>query len=177
MSSCLHQGPKLLGGSPSKHHHQSQLKSPVRWYLQLLQISSPCWLQMLWENKSPGHPTSCCPQVHLFKFPGGASLQEALVFTWNIKGVHRSFSSLSSFSDSARPSLIFLSKPQAFLCNIGLFMEQLPSFKFFLNGEDCHLPDLPLQTIRAKGGTMALWVLLWTLTSPSYPPPQLLSSL
>ena len=36
-------------------------------------------------------------------------------------------------------------------------MAQMPSFKYFLNGEDRYLPDLPMQTIRAKGGTMALW--------------------
>ena len=36
-------------------------------------------------------------------------------------------------------------------------MSQLPSYKYHLNGEDRHLPDLPLKSLRAKGGTMALW--------------------
>ena len=36
-------------------------------------------------------------------------------------------------------------------------MSQLLNYKLFLNGEDRYLPDLPLQSIRAKGSTMDLW--------------------
>ena len=55
------------------------------------------------------------------------------------------------------PLLSFLSEPQAFSCNLGLFSPQLPAYKFHLNGEDLYSPDLPLETLRAKGDTMALW--------------------
>ena len=77
--------------------------------------------------------------------------------SWNIEGVHRGFPSLVSLTSTAKPSLIFLSEPQDFACNINLFMAQLPMYKFFLNSKDRHLPDLPMDTLRAKGGTMAMW--------------------
>ena len=102
----------------------------------------------------PHQPSFLCS---LFKFHGEASNQKAIVVSWNIKGVHRGFPSLASFSSTVNPSLIFLSEPKAFSCNIDLFMAQLSTYKYFLNGEDRYLPDLPMETIRAKGGTVALW--------------------
>ena len=36
-------------------------------------------------------------------------------------------------------------------------MKQLGPYKFSLNSEDVYYPDLPLESLRAKGGMMALW--------------------
>ena len=44
-----------------------------------------------------------------------------------------------------------------FQCNIGIFSPQLPSYKYFLNSEDTFFPDLTMDSLRAKGGTIALW--------------------
>ena len=85
------------------------------------------------------------------------SPQEHLVISWNIEGVHRGFPSLVTFCNQFSPSLIFISEAQSFQCNIRLYTPQLPTYKFQLNGEDSFSPDLPMDTLRAKGGTMALW--------------------
>ena len=91
------------------------------------------------------------------KLQGQVSKETLLVFSWNIEGFSRGYSSLSLLASKFSPSLIFLSEPKAFLCDIDFFCKQLPSFKYHLNSEDVFCPDLPVETLRAKGGTMALW--------------------
>ena len=136
-------------------HFQSQLQSSLDWHLLWEHLPSPPPQLHVCQTAQP--TASSHPQLLFFKLPGGAPGQETIVISWNIEGLHHGFPSLVSFCSKAKPSLVFLSEPQAFSCNVGIFMAQLPTYKFFLNGEDCYLPDLTLQSIRAKGGTMALW--------------------
>ena len=70
-----------------------------------------------------------------------------LVIFWNIEGVNRGFPSLVTFVSLHKPWLIFLSKPQAYNCDIHLHTIQLPSYNFFLNSHDCYLSDLPMETM------------------------------
>ena len=54
-------------------------------------------------------------------------------------------------------SLIFLSESQCCTADVHLHLNHLYQYKFPLNSEDVYNPDLPLESLRAKGGTMALW--------------------
>ena len=57
-----------------------------------------------------------------------------------------------------KPSLICLSEPQLFQCDVKSALEPIQGeYCFFLNSEDLHSPELPLENMRAKGGTMLLW--------------------
>ena len=57
-----------------------------------------------------------------------------------------------------KPSFVFLSEPQVFSCDVNTLMNTFAgSYKYVLNSEDSHDPDLPLDRFRAKGGTMAMW--------------------
>ena len=80
-----------------------------------------------------------------------------IVITWNIEGICRGFPSLALFCDLHSPDLIFLSEPQVFNCDMSLFAPQLAHYKFYLNGEDRFDPDIPSDSLHAKGGTLALW--------------------
>ena len=80
------------------------------------------------------------------------------VITWNIEGLQRNIYNLDHFLTKARPSLVFLSEPQIFACDVARVMTIFAGkFSYSLNSEDCHDPDLPLDSFRAKGGTMAMW--------------------
>ena len=78
--------------------------------------------------------------------------------TWNIEGWGRNCHNLKHFTNNLRPDFIFLSEPQCFQCDISeQFSIFNDSFSYHLNSEDLLNPDLPLDTRKAIGGTMALW--------------------
>ena len=80
------------------------------------------------------------------------------VFSWNIEGWNRNCHNLLNLVDSSSPSLIFLSEPQLFQCDLPALFSMFDSkFLFHLNSEDSFCPELPLSTRKAKGGTMAMW--------------------
>ena len=56
------------------------------------------------------------------------------------------------------PSLVFLSEPQTFQCDIrNVTLDMFPLYNFYLNSEDIFDQSLALEKSRAKGGTMLLW--------------------
>ena len=62
------------------------------------------------------------------------------------------------FIDTFKPALVCLSEPQIFQCDIiSMFTAFQGKYSFHLNSEDLLCPDLPLDTRRAVGGTMAMW--------------------
>jgi hypothetical protein len=78
--------------------------------------------------------------------------------SWNIEGLERNIYNLDHFTNSVRPSLVFLSEPQIFACDVTRVMTMFEgSYKYNLNSEDKHDLDIPLDRMRAKGGTMAMW--------------------
>jgi hypothetical protein len=80
------------------------------------------------------------------------------VISWNVEGVERNLYNLEHFIVTDKPDLVFLSEPQIFSCDISRVMGPFNGkYKFSLNSEDCHDPDLPLERFRAKGGTLAMW--------------------
>ena len=80
------------------------------------------------------------------------------IISWNIEGLQRNIYNLDHFLLKYKPSLVFLSEPQIFVCDVARVMELFgDKFKYSLNSEDCHDLDLPLDRVRAKGGTMAMW--------------------
>ena len=95
------------------------------------------------------------------------------VLSWNIEGLSRNINNLDHFINQFHPSMIFLSEPQVFACDIRKILEPLsPRFSFFLNSEDFHDEILALDHYKAKGGTLALWdskydPFIKVLTAPS----------
>ena len=79
------------------------------------------------------------------------------LLSWNVEGFKRDFSTLLFYIKKYSPSLVFLSEPQIYACNLGEAITGLGGYKVLLNGEDTYDPDLPLNKLRAVGGTMAIW--------------------
>ena len=78
--------------------------------------------------------------------------------TWNIEGLRRNVHSLKHFVDKYKPSLVFLSEPQIFLCDTSLLLQTFQGcYSYHLSSEDLYLPELALEHSKAKGGTMILW--------------------
>ena len=78
--------------------------------------------------------------------------------TWNIEGFSRGKYGLVNLVDDMSPDFIFLSEPQLYQNDHQLEMNLFNSrYASYLNSEDNFNQDLPLDSIRAKGGTMALW--------------------
>ena len=78
--------------------------------------------------------------------------------TWNIEGWGRNCYNLKYFTNSFSPDIFFLSEPQCFQCDIIAQFDLFSgSFSYHLNSEDVLCPDLPLDTKKAKGGTMIMW--------------------
>ena len=73
------------------------------------------------------------------------------------------------FAATHKPWFIFLSEPQAYSCDAHLFTTHLPQYNFHLNGEDSYLPDLPMETLCAKGGQWCYGIETLTLMSLSSP--------
>ena len=76
---------------------------------------------------------------------------------WNIEGLRRNYRSLRFFIEQLSPSLIFLSEPMLFQCDVASIVEFLPYTHYHLNSEDLYDESLPMERLRSKGGTMALW--------------------
>jgi hypothetical protein len=81
-----------------------------------------------------------------------------IVMSWNIEGLDRNSYNLEHFKNSYKPSLVFLSEPQVFSCDVARIMALFDdNYKYSLNSEGKHDLDIPMDRIRAKGGTMAMW--------------------
>ena len=65
--------------------------------------------------------------------------------------------SLKYFIENLSPSLIFLSEPMIFQCDVASIVKFLPYPHFHLNSEDLYDESLPLERGKPKGGTMILW--------------------
>ena len=87
-----------------------------------------------------------------------ASIPSLKIISWNIEGLARNIYNLDHFLSQLKPNLIFLSEPQVFSRDIKRLMSLFSgSYKFILNSEDSHDPDLPMDRLRAKGDTVAMW--------------------
>ena len=82
---------------------------------------------------------------------------EFVCISWNIEGLRRNFQSLRLFIEEIMPSLVFLSEPMTFQCDVASLVNFLPYSHFFLNSEDLYDESLPLEKCKSKGGTMVLW--------------------
>ena len=78
--------------------------------------------------------------------------------SWNIEGFRRNQMNLKHFCDQYNPSLISLSEPQAFQCDIALHTQPFSGeYCFLLNSEETNNPDLAMESPKAHGGTMMMW--------------------
>ena len=65
---------------------------------------------------------------------------------------------LAEILNNDSPSLLFLSEPQVYQCDLTSILSQIePDYCYSLNSEDVYEPDLPMVKSKAKGGTMILW--------------------
>ena len=80
------------------------------------------------------------------------------VLSWNCEGLARNLHNIKYFASLHQVDFIFISEPQIFQNDVGTLMKYLHGeYKYSLNSEDVHNPDLPLSSSKAKGGTMILW--------------------
>ena len=78
--------------------------------------------------------------------------------TWNIEGIRRHVYYLAEVLQTERCSLVFLSEPQAYQCDLPSISQFFKhDYCFALNSDDLYETDLPLNTSKAKGGSMILW--------------------
>ena len=78
--------------------------------------------------------------------------------SWNIEGFSRNFQSLRHYTEVYQPILIFISEPMLHNADLPpLLLPFLGEYDSHLNSEDCHDPNLPLESARAHGGTMIMW--------------------
>ena len=78
--------------------------------------------------------------------------------SWNLEGLDRNVHSLKHFIESFSPSLVFLSEPQVFDCDISMLLQNMsPLFSFSLNSECKFNDSLALIKRKAKGGTLLMW--------------------
>ena len=87
-----------------------------------------------------------------------ASIPSLKIISWNVEGLARNLYNLDHFLNEYKPGLVFLSEPQIFSCDVDKLMTLFAgSYKFVLNSEDSHDLDLPMDRVKAKGGTVAMW--------------------
>ena len=80
------------------------------------------------------------------------------ILTWNIEGFSRNYHSLRSIAEKFSPSLIFLSEPMIYQSDLPpLLLPFRGVYEAHLNSEDLFEPDLALDKVKAKRGTMVLW--------------------
>ena len=90
--------------------------------------------------------------------PSEVQISKFVALSWNIEGLKRNIFSLQHYISQFKPSLIFLSEPLIFSCDVSTVLKStLPTYKFHLNSEDLFDSALPLERARAKGGTLVLW--------------------
>ena len=83
---------------------------------------------------------------------------EIIIISWNIEGLARNINNLDHFIHVLHPTMIFLSEPQVFACDVRQILQPLSAnFNYFLNSEDSHDETLALDYVKAKGGTLAIW--------------------
>ena len=66
-------------------------------------------------------------------FPDKSSDATFLNLTWNIEGLRRNYNDLNFFISEYKPTLVFLYEPQAFTCDIGLYMNIFNNYKYRSN--------------------------------------------
>jgi hypothetical protein len=75
-----------------------------------------------------------------------------------MEGIKKNIFMLAEVLKTEMPSLVFLSEPMVYQCDIGQAVQYLKhEYCYHLNSEDNFDPDLPLIKSKAKGGTMLLW--------------------
>ena len=80
------------------------------------------------------------------------------MITWNVEGLSRNYHTLEALAKQSAASLIFLSEPPCYRCDLPLLLDHFSGvFGTHLNSEDAHDMDLPLTHPKAKGGTMIMW--------------------
>ena len=80
--------------------------------------------------------------------------------SFNIEGLNRNIQSLKYFVDMLSPSLVFLTEPQVYDCDVSsVFQPMKATHRFHLNSEDAFNDSLALEKSKAKGGTMIVWSL------------------
>ena len=77
--------------------------------------------------------------------------------TWNIEGLKRNYQNLKHFTDIINSDLIFLSEPKVFQNDLPCLVRYLPNYKFYLNSEYIHAPEVPFVKNQTFGGTMVGW--------------------
>ena len=83
---------------------------------------------------------------------------ELICLSWNIEGYRRNQMNLKHFCDQFNPSLVFISEPQAFQCDISLLTRPfIGAYSFLLNSEETNSPELAMESSKAHGGTMIMW--------------------
>ena len=64
------------------------------------------------------------------------------------------------FTELLTPSIIFLTEPQVFECDVSSIFEPMKAtHRFHLNSEDVFNDSLALEKSKAQGGTMLVWSL------------------
>ena len=87
-----------------------------------------------------------------------ATSQQLSALTWNVEGIKKNIFPLAEVLNSKKSSLVFLSEPQVYQCDIASIAQYIDhDYCFSLNSEDDMDPELPLLKSKAKGGTMVLW--------------------
>ena len=65
---------------------------------------------------------------------------------------------LAQFLSTHKSSLVFLSEPQAYQCDLPAIVQYVNhDYSYSMNSDDLIDPELPLVCSKAKGGTMILW--------------------
>ena len=80
--------------------------------------------------------------------------------SWNIEGLRRNAYNVLHFISTYDPLLVFLSEPQIFNCDIDNIKNMFSSYKLLLNSPDMFDLSLPLDKMKAKGGTLTMWHVL-----------------
>ena len=83
-----------------------------------------------------------------------ASTDQLTALTWNIEGIKRHSFLLSEILNTELPSLVFLSEPQVYQCDLSGILQYIDQeYCHSLNSEDIYETELPLLRSEAKGGT------------------------
>ena len=81
------------------------------------------------------------------------------MLTWNIEGFSRNRHSLRNFTERYQPSLVLLSEPMTHQADLPLLLQPFSGkYAAHLNSEDLHDHDLAIESSRAHGGTMIMWL-------------------
>ena len=83
---------------------------------------------------------------------------ELSCLSWNVEGFRRNYLNLKHFFDHFQPQMVFLSEPQLYNCDMTLLASPFRGkYSFLLNSEEASNPELALDCLKARGGTMIMW--------------------